>query len=258
MSNLYGFEEVTKDLESYSKPILLLGLPGTGKRTWIEQNKPNDAFVVSTTSKKAELVQISDMLRSDMRFVWVLNIVDLRNTQYIISLFKRATNNVTILAHSDTLDMPTSLTALCSVHHTAYLKDEQMYKICEEKGLKPDEAEFAVTAANGIPGMIDKSFDLLRSRHFILDFLESVRDNDMKALIRLTSEVTTTDIELLGAILTSFKTNRWSLFTRAEVEPLNRVVGLLEACLDTYHNAHPSIRFTAICFGTLHAYHGRV
>lgn len=258
MSNLYGFEEVTKDLESYSKPILLLGLSGTGKRTWIEQNRPSDAFVVSTTSKKAELVQVSNMLQSNMRFVWVLNIVDLRNIQYLVSLFKRATSSVTILAHSDTLDMPTSLAALCSVHYTAYLKDEQMYKICEERGLKPDEAEFAVTAANGIPGMIDRSFDLLRSRHFILDFLESVRDNDMRALVKLTNEVTAVDIELLRTILTSYKTGRWSLFTKTEVEPLDRVVGLLEACLDTYRNAHPSICFTAICFGTLHAYHGRV
>lgn len=255
---LYGYEEVERDLETYSKPILLVGESGKGKRTWAESHIPENSFVVRTTSRKAGLTQVGELIRNQAAFTWVLHIDYANNIPLLQHLLKSVTSKVIVLAYTESLTLAKSFEDVASIHYIPYLTDEQMHAVCAQQGLKQDEADFAVKASFGIPGNITRAFEMLRSRKFILEFLENVRDNNHRAITLMVSRAEHKDLELLESILVSFETGRWTLFTESEVEPLRRIQGLLRACLRANQIVHVPTTFSAIATAALYAYHGRV
>lgn len=257
MSNLYGYAEVDKDFEQYIKPIILIGPEGTGKKTWIDSVLPKERLVLETTASKADLDYIFTILSSNADFVWVIDIDRLYNIAYLKMLLKSAPQSVTVLAYT-TMDISSDFLDVASIHFVPLLDDSQMRTLCLAQGLGEDETDFTVRASGGVPGNIHKSFEMLRSRKVILNFLESVRDNDYRAVLRTIDEIKDRDMELLGTILTSFKTGVWTYFAESEVEPLRRIEGVLELCLWECPLAYNDVAFATIAFSALHAYHGRV
>lgn len=259
---LIGYDRLNLLYAAYREPLLLLGPEGLGKRTWCEQKAEDYQGVVYTTDNKApQLRHIQSLYASPMPFMWVLEVVDFkgphRRYDLLSSVLKSAPSHVTVLAHAS-FDPPQIVKDSCSVYSVPLLTNEQIMKLCQQQNYAPDEAEFAVRAANGIPGDALGSFEVLRSRLSILNALECVRDDNYSGLNTLIDRATPGDIRLLHSILRGFETGEWVFFTEGDIEPLRRVTGLMENVLYNYPRATPSTVFGVIFTAAQHAYHGRV
>lgn len=261
---ILGFEFAEKYFyEEYSRPLLLLGPPGQGKRSWANEfvtTVPN-SFPVITIADKPSLVSMAQHQRSSMNFAYSLEVKYLSgrwSPTLISSVLKNAPSNFKIIAHT-TFDVGDIVKDVCHVVHTPFLSDEQMFSVADRMGLKPDEAEFAVKAANGIPGDISRSFDLLRARQNIFDGIAAIIDGGVGGITRCAQVATAVDVLLLKDILMVLETGDGAYFTQQEVEPFRRVSVLMRNVLyGLSSTVSPYAIVSAIFTAASHAYHGRV
>ena len=260
---LQGYDVADALVSTYTRPILVLGPEGLGKRTWCHQTAEDQEIVTfQTNSLVGNLRNVERYFQSAFKFAWVLELVEvsghIATYDKLVSTLKRsADSGVRVFAYAS-WDVPDVVLDVCDVVNVPLFTDEQMRELCVQQGFAPDETNFAVSAARGIPGDALKSFEVLRSRTNILSALEHVRDDNHSGLNKCISDASAGDVKLLKEIARSLDTGEWVYFSENDVEPLLRVRRLMDNVLYNFSKATPEVIFACIFSAAQHAFQGRI
>lgn len=272
MSNLVGYSRVDRLYEFTDglAPMLLVGPAGLGKSKWCQDRAEEFSGAammrVLNYPRVADLEEYSDISAGGFKNSWVIDLTEIfsgRSTNLGVvpqleSFFKRATNDFTrVFLHSD-VPVPTSVSSGTTLVNVPLVSDEDMLAICKDRGFEHDEAEFAITYAQGVPGDISTAFSVLKRRTIIFDFREYLLDDKIgKMEDEIKKSVKSSDMMYLHNILNSLDTGNWTLYKEHEVDFLKRVQELMRNVL-SYKNANAEIAYVTIFHAAAHAYHGRV
>lgn len=272
MSELLGYASINQ-LYTFTaglSPMLLLGPSGLGKKRWCIQRAEEFAgkpmTKVLTAPKVSDFQQYNDISSGKFKSAWVIDLtkvfsgksLNLQVVPYIISFIKKSTNDYTrVFLYSD-VEVSQDILDVTLPTHVPLLSNEEITILCQNRGYEPDETEFALNFAQGVPGEITTAFSILKRRTIIFELRELLfEDKVAKMEERIKQLVTKEDMVFLSNILTSFDTGNWTLFKEHEVAFLVRVKELIRNVL-SYEYANAEICYVTIFHAAAHAYHGRV